>query len=154
MKHALRFTLFLAICTVAAAQQAAVHADANPAAETEIKALESKMADWIVHGNWDAYAQVLALDYLHTNYNGHIENKDEALAGLRDERRKVIVMEAESADQQVRIFGDSAIYNAEVTVSVRDSGQVKTRRLRITDVFLRRDGQWLLIAEQSTAIGK
>jgi uncharacterized protein (TIGR02246 family) len=154
IKNALRIVLIFAVSAVAAAQQSAPRADASPVAEDEIKALELKLADWIVHGNWDAYAQVLAPDYLHTNYSGHVENKDEALAGMRDEHREIIVMEAETADQSVRIFGDTAVFNAQFTIWVRESGQVKTRVLRVTDVFLRRDGQWSLIAEQSTATGK
>ena len=153
INNVLRIVLLLAVGAIAAAQQSSLRADTNPAAEGEIKALELKLADWIVHGNWDAYSKVLAPDYLHTNYNGHVESKDEALAGLRDEHRKIIVMEAETSDQRVRILGDTAVFNAEFTIWVRESGQVKTRVLRVTDVFLGRDGQWLLIAEQSTAIG-
>jgi len=154
IRNALRTVLLFAVSSVAAAQQSPLHADTNPAAEGEIKALELKLADWIVHGNWEAYAQVLAPDYLHTTYNGQVESKDEALAGLRDEHRKTIVREAETADQRIQVFGDTAVFNAEFTIWVRESGQVKTRRLRVTDVFLRRDGRWLLMAEQSTAIGK
>jgi hypothetical protein len=37
---------------------------------------------------------------------------------------------------------------------VRDSGQVKTRHTRVTDAFVKRDGQWSLVARQETAIGK
>ncbi len=135
------------------AQQPDVHADANPVAEGEIKALESKLAELIVRAGWDEYAKHLASDYLYTRDNGHVEGKDDALARLRDVKRKVIVMEMEP-DLTIHIYGDTAVSSAEFTVRIRENGQVKSRGLRQTDVFLKREGQWSLVAGQSTTIGK
>jgi uncharacterized protein (TIGR02246 family) len=131
-----------------------VHADANPTTEGEIKELELKLAELIIRGDWDEYAKHLASDYLHTRDNGHVESKDEALASLRDVKRKIIVMEMETAGLAIRTYGDTAVSNAEFTITVRDSGQVKSRRTRLTDVFVKRDGQWCLVAGQETPIGK
>jgi len=151
-------TVLLALSLALAAQPSGVHADVNPAAEGEIKALELKLAALIVRGDWDEYAQHLVSDYLHTHDNGHVETRDEALTSLRgvqgEARRKIIVMEMEPADLAIRIYGDTALSDAEFTISVRESGQVKTRRTRITDIFVKRDGQWYLIAGQGTTIGK
>jgi len=154
MRKTLIIALLLAVSASLTAQQPDVHADANPGAEGEIKALELKLAELIVQGNWDEYAKHLASDYLHTRDNGHVEGKDEALASLRDVKRKVIVMEMEPAGLVIRIYGDTAVANAEFTTRVRDSGQVKSRRTRLTDVFVKRDGQWCLVAGQETPIGK
>lgn len=111
------------------------------------------MADSIVKGDWDQYAQRLAPDYVRTHYDGRLQNKEEALASLKDPQRKIIVMEAEP-DQRVRVYGDTAISSAAFTISVRDSGQVKTRLIRMTDVLVKRNGQWYVVAEHATAIGK
>ena len=154
MRNIFIITVLLALSLALSAQQPGAHADANPAAEGEIKALELKLAEIIVHGDWDEYAKHLASDYLNTRDNGYIESKDDALASLRDVKRKIIVMEMEPADLAIRIYGDTAVSNAEFTTSVRESGQVKTRRTRQTDVFVKRDGQWYLIAAQGTTIGK
>ncbi len=154
MRKIFIIALLLAVSTVLSAQQPGVHADANATAEAEIKALELKLAELIVHDDWDEYAKHLASDYLHTRDNGHVEGKDEALASLRDVKRKVIVMEMEPADLAVRVYGDTAVANAEFTIRVRDSGQVKSRRTRLTGVFVKRDGQWSQVAEQETPIGK
>ncbi len=153
MRTALCIALLLAL-SIAASPQQTVRADTNPEAAAEIKSLESKMAQWIVHGDWDEYARHLASEYLHTAYTGQVESKEEAMTALRDERRRIIVMEVEPSDQLVRTYEDTAISNAEFTISVRESGQLKTRRLRITDVFIRREGQWYLVAEQATSKGK
>jgi hypothetical protein len=154
MRKIFIITVLLALSVALSAQQPGVHAGANPVAEGEIKALELKLAGLIVRGDWDEYEKHLASDYLHTRDNGHVESKDEALASLRDVKRKIIVMEMEPADLAIRIYGDTAVSNAEFTTSVRESGQVKTRRTRQTDVLVKRDGQWYLIAGQGTTIGK
>jgi hypothetical protein len=154
MRNVFIITVLLALSLALSAQQPGAHADANPTAEGEIKALELRLAGLIVRADWDEYEKHLASDYLHTRDNGHVESKDEALASLRDIKRKIIVMEMEPADLAIRIYGDTAVSNAEFTTSVRESGQVKTRRTRQTDVFVKRDGQWYLIAEQGTMIGK
>jgi len=154
MRNIFTPTVLLALSIALTAQQPGMHADANPVAEGEIKALELKLAGLIVRGEWDEYARHLASDYLHTRDNGYVEGKDEAMASLRDVKRKIIVMEMEPADTEIRIYGDTAVSSAEFTTSVRESGQVKTRRTRRTDVFVKRDGQWCLVAGQGTTIGK
>ncbi len=154
MRNVFTITVLLVLSLALTAQQPGMHADANPVAEGEIKALELKLAGLIVRGEWDEYARHLASDYLHTRDNGYVEGKDEAMASLRDVKRKIIVMEMEPADTEIRIYGDTAVSSAEFTTSVRESGQVKTRRTRRTDVFVKRDGQWCLVAGQGTTIGK
>jgi ketosteroid isomerase-like protein len=154
MRNATMVAVFLAFSIALTAQQPDVHADTNPAAEGEIKALELKLAELIVHGDWDEYARHLASDYLHIRDNGQVETKDEALASLSDVNRKIIVMEMEPAALVTHIYGDTAISNTEFTIRVRDNGQVKSRRSRQSDVFLKRDGQWYLVAGQGTTIGK
>jgi ketosteroid isomerase-like protein len=154
MRTVFTATLFLALSMTLTAQEPGAHADANPAAEGEIKTLESKLAELILRADWDEYAKHLTSDYLHTLENGHVESKVETLERLRDPKRKIIVMEMEPGDLAIRIYGDAAVSNAEFTIRVRDSGQVKTRRTRQTDVFVKRDGQWYLVAGQGTLIGK
>jgi uncharacterized protein (TIGR02246 family) len=152
MRKICLITLLLAVSISLSAQQPDVHADTNATAEAEIKTLELKLADLIVRGDWDEYAKHLASDYLHTSDNGHVEGKDESLASLRDVKRKTIFVEAEPADIAIHSYGDMAVANAQVTITVRDSGQVKTRVTRQTHVFVKRDGQWSLVAGQDTTI--
>src|SRR5258706_12860218 len=154
MRSVFIITVLLALSIALTAQQPGAHADANPVAEGEIKTLEFRLAELIVHADWDEYAKHLASDYLHTRDNGRVESKDEALASLRDVNRKIIVMEMEPADLAVRIYGDTAVSNAEFTTSVRQSGQVKTRPTRQTAAFVKRNGPWYLTPGQDTMIGK
>ena len=114
MRKVFAITVLLAL-SIALTAQPGTHADANPVAEGEIKALEMKLAERIVRGDWDEYEKHLASDYLLTRDNGHVDSKDEALVSLRDVKRKIIVMEMEPADVAIRIYGDTAVSNAEFT---------------------------------------
>jgi hypothetical protein len=154
MRDIFIIAVLLAVGGVLSAQQSGPDAAANASGVAEIKTLEAKLADVIVRADWDEYAKNLGPDYLHVRENGHSENKDEALASLRDVQRKIIFIEIEPADSVTRIYGDTAVSNAEFIFTVRDSGQVKTRHTRVTDVFVKRDGQWNLVSRQETAIGK
>jgi len=154
MRNAFIITFLLALGASLSAQNPGIHASANAAVEAEIKTLELKFAELIVQGDWDEYVKHLAPDYLHTRDNGHVEGKDEWLESLRDVKRKIIVMEMEQADAAIRVYGDTAVFNAEFTITVRDSGQVKSRRTRQNDVFVQRDGRWWVVAGQNTTIGK
>jgi len=153
MRTLLIITLILAFSLCVAAQPAPVHADANSAAESEIKALQSELAALIAKGDWDEYAKHLASDYFYAE-NGHVETWEEALASLRDVKRKIIVMEMEPDDLAIRIYGDTAIASAKFDETVREAGQVKSRSTRVTDVFIRRDGQWYLAAGHASTLGK
>ena len=154
MRNALIIAFLLALGASLSAQNPGIHASVNAAVEAEIKTLEFKFAELIVRGDWDEYVKHLAPDYLHTRDNGHVEGKDEWLESLRDVKRKIIVMEMEQADAAIRVYGDTAVFNAEFTITVRDSGQVKSRRTRQNDVFVKHDGQWWAVAGQNTTIGK
>jgi ketosteroid isomerase-like protein len=143
-----------ALSIASSAQHSDLKADVNPAAESEIKALEMKLPELIVRADWEEYAKHLTSDYLHIRENGQTEDKEETMATLRDIKRKIIVMEMEPASLAIRLYGDTAIASAEFTVRVRDSGQVKSRRTRQTDVIVEREGQWYLVAEQATQVGK
>ena len=154
MRSIFTITILFALCAALVAQQPDARPDATPSAESEIKALELRLPELIVQAAWDEYAKHLASDFLHTRDNGQVENKEETMAALRDLKRKIIVMEMEPADLLIHTYGDTAVASAKFTIRVREAVQVKSRVTRQTDVFVKRDGQWLMVAEQVTDIGK
>lgn len=134
----------------AATRQADVHPNANT--EDEIKALEKKFADLIVHDGWDEYEKRLAPEYTRTGSDGKLEKKEDAMAGFRKGPRKVIVMEPE--ELRVQVYTDTAVLQGMETIWVRELGRVSTKHERFMKVFVRRDGEWYLATEQATATGK
>ncbi len=137
--------------TPIATQSAASHS-ANSNSEEIIKALELKLAQWIVQGNWDEYEKHLMSDFTRISADGKFADKKSVLSEFREGPRKIIVMEPE--ELHIRIYGDSAILQGRLTTSVRDAGRLSTRKERFTEVFVKQDGQWLLASEQETSMGK
>ena len=116
--------------------------------EEQIEALEKKLAGLIVSANWTEYAKHVGSDFTHIDSNGNLETREEWLKNYKNGPRKVVVMEPENL--MVRTYGDTAILQGERTASVREAGRVSSNKVRFTEVFVERDGEWYMAAEQET----
>src|SRR5258708_7247981 len=114
--------------------QDAMRADANGAAEAEIKKLELDLAQMIVHNGWDQYAAALMDDYLASDRNGAVQDKGATLAGLRSGQEKILELDPE--ELRVRVYGDTAIVTGHFTLVQRRNGRVDTFFARQTNVFV------------------
>jgi ketosteroid isomerase-like protein len=141
--------LLLGLCVAAFAQDT-LRADANSAAEDECKKLEADLAQMIVKGEWDQYAAHLMDDFEHTNGNGVAENKSVVMERLRSGAEKILDLAPE--DLKVRVYGDTAIVTGHFTLVQRRNGRVDTFFARETEVFLKRNGHWMLAEEHATSV--
>lgn len=142
--------LLLAFILPAYAQEG-TRADPNPAAEAEIKKLEMDLAQMIVKGEWDQYAAQLMDDYQRNGASG-IQDKAAVIKELRSTDAKVLDLAPEELG--VRVYGDTAIVTGHFTLVQRRNGRVDTFFTRESEVFLKRNGRWMLAAEHATAVGK
>jgi ketosteroid isomerase-like protein len=152
MYRALLAGLLFATVLCACAQDRVLQRDDNPEAVAEVKALEQKLADLIVQGNWDEYSKFLASDYVRTIADGRSETRDQTMATLRSGEPKIVAMIPE--DVEVRLYGDTAILTGKLIVTARQENKVRERHSRFTEVFIRRNGHWFLAASQTTPTGK
>ena len=124
-----------AICT---AQQA------SP--EATILALEKKWTDAYKLRNITLLTSMLAEDFIITVEDGNIYGKMGYMAHTADTSTQVDV--AEESDLKVRMHGTVAV----VTGAYHETGTSKGKRYeyrdRLTDVWMKIDGQWRLIAAQ------
>ena len=144
--------ILIAASPTAFAQSPTPRSETSASAEGEIKALELKLGDLIVRGQWDEYEKGLASDYTHVATDGRLENKEETMAGFRKGPRTIIVMEPE--DLHARTYGQTAIVQGKITISWREAGRLSTKVERATQVFVKQDSQWYLAAEHETTLGK
>ena len=151
--------LVVSILATAAAMAQATPAPPTPArpvvnaqAEEEIKALEAKLANLILHDAWDEYEKLLVSDYAGIAYDGKLESREATMSNFRSGRRKIVVLEPE--DLRVRTYGETAVLQGLLTIWARESGRLSTKIERFTEVFVKQDGQWLLAARQGTAAPK
>ena len=128
--------------------QPGIHAVPDSAAIAEIEALEYQLIDLLDRGDLDAYASHLAKDYVRVNAAGQVDSKESVLDRFRSDSGGNTRTSTPS-DLHVRIYGDTAILSFVLTIE-RD-GEI-ARRSRVVKVFVRRDGRWIMVHNQGTAI--
>jgi ketosteroid isomerase-like protein len=82
---------------------------------------------------------------------GAISNKAQAVADARTD--KSVLQSLDLSELNVRVDGNTAVVTGVNRVVGRDSeGKPMDRRVRFTDVFVKRDGRWQVWATQGTTI--
>jgi ketosteroid isomerase-like protein len=82
---------------------------------------------------------------------GKLNTKADDIADIRN--RKEVIESAAASDMDVRVEGDTGVVTGVYRLTGRDEkGQPMDRRIRYTDVYVKRDGRWQVIASQGTPI--
>lgn len=82
---------------------------------------------------------------------GKLNSRSDDVAAMKD--RKEVFDSAVASDMQVRVHGNTGIVTGIYHIKGRDDkGQPFDRRIRYTDIFLKRDGRWQVIGSQGTLI--
>ena len=86
-----------------------------------------------------------------SSLTGKLNTKAEEIAEIKN--RKEVIESAVSSDMTVRMEGNTGIVTGVYRQTGRDEkGQPLDRRIRYTDVYVKRDGHWLVVASQGTLI--
>ena len=93
---------------------------------------------------------VLANDVTYTHSTGSLQTKDELIASLEQGRIDYVSIQNEKSE--VRVYGDTAVVTGIALFGVKVGAESVTARLRYTDVYVKRDGYWQMVAYQSTRI--
>lgn len=114
--------------------------------ETKVLALEKKWTDAYRQHGISAVASLLAEDFIITVEDGRTFGKIGYIAHTADDSTQVEV--AEESDLRVHMHGNVAI----VTGAYHEAGTSRGKRYeyhdRLTDVWMKIDGQWQLVAAQ------
>jgi ketosteroid isomerase-like protein len=90
------------------------------------------------------FDQILADDFVCTNPDGSLVDR---ASFLKQTARPVAIADLSAHDVNVRLIGDCAIIHARTTYRLPDG---RSGAGRYTDVWARRNGQWLAIAAHVT----
>jgi ketosteroid isomerase-like protein len=119
----------------------------DTATRSDLDALTALNRDYIhsvQHGDVRRFEEILAEDFLCSNPDGSLVDKNQFLAQTT---RPVTISGLTVQDIKVRILGDVAIVHARTSYTVADGEQ---RHGRYTDVWARRDGMWLAVSAHVT----
>jgi len=91
-------------------------------------------------------------DYYGVNSTtGKLTTKAEDIADIKN--RKEVYDSAEASEMAVRIEGNTGIVSGVYHLKGKDEkGQPFDRRIRYTDIYVKRDGRWLTLGSQGTVI--
>lgn len=121
----------------------------SPAADA-VKAAELARFKAMTTGDFAGLGKLLADDLVYTHSSAAVDTKASFMEALTSGRTKY--KSIEPRDVKVRVYGNTAIINAEAHFLVDANGQALDNQLRYTDVWVLRDGRWQMVAWQSTKL--
>jgi ketosteroid isomerase-like protein len=119
---------------------------------TELRLIEEQLAASWVAGDHKYHERVLADEWSVIDPTGNILTKSDVLREAFSGDRKITSGKIDQVN--VRDFGDWAIVTGRTQMAGTYMGQKMDVKLRFTDVFVRRDGEWKCVASQGTFISE
>lgn len=116
----------------------------------EVLAVEREWTEAHRQGEVATLERLMAEDYLKIQPNGSVAGKAEVLASYQSGQR---TWESAQADEyDVRLYGKTAVVIGRWTARGVNHGQRFDYAARFLSVYVKRDGRWQMVAEQSTDI--
>ena len=125
---------------------------ASAKAEAEEEVLRAKQqCDAAALGNdADGRARFYSDDYVIVYSDGTLGDKPEQLARVRSGRLRYVARQAE--DVIVRLYGDTAVVIERRRQTATFDGQPRPSDVRATEVWIKREGGWRLVATHTTPV--
>ena len=117
---------------------------ANTADTDTLRRLNEDFVRSVEMSDVRCFEEILAEDFLNSNPDGSLVDRAGFLAQIA---RQAMISNLEAHDVRIRIMGDIAIIHARTTYKKPD-GQAGAGRY--TDVWARRQGQWLCVSAHVT----
>ena len=121
---------------------------AQTPAEQAVRQVEDRRVKAMIDDDFAALDAVLADDLTYAHSSGALDTKASYLESLKSGKTKYLTFDR--TPSVVRLYGDTAVITGAATLSLR--GQAAPFSLRYTVVYVRRDGQWRMVAWQSTRL--
>jgi ketosteroid isomerase-like protein len=117
---------------------------AQSTTEEAVKKAEMQRFDAQVKKDFAALETLLADDLIYVHSNGNIDNKTSYIQSIRDGKSQYD--EIKSEEMRVRVYGKTAVITGVCVVKMPTNPNL---RLRYTDVYIKRKGNWQLASWQS-----
>jgi uncharacterized protein (TIGR02246 family) len=121
----------------------------DPSVEEVVKQIEYEWVDAVKAGDSGKVSQILADDWIGVGYDGSKETKQNHLADMKSGKAKLESFEFGPMD--VKVLGSVAVVQGSNTEkSTTTDGKDSTGKYAWMDVFVKRDGKWVIVRSQST----
>ncbi len=149
------FPTLAALMLLAAAtglgQDASPSPSPTPSAdEKAVLQLEQDWCDALAKHDADFLQRALAEEYRYTDPAGRVSGKADEVA--RAKTGDIQIENFQLSDEKVQIYGETAVMTGQTAIKGKDKGDEISGDYRWTDLFVKRGGNWQVVASQATVI--
>ena len=141
----------IAMVILATAFFAAAQTPADKRVESELLRIQHEMIDTSLRGDKSAFERYTADTYIETDFNGAVTTRARTLDNFLTPPSSMKPT-VEIQDVQVHLYGDTAVMSSRGNYRAEANGQKITNSFRTTDIWLRHDGRWQMIASHGSQI--
>ena len=143
--------MLLSLLAAAVLSAAGLQPSQGPSAEVaQFKEIERNLAAAYLRGDRAFVDALLTDDWTSTDYQGRVWTKAKVLAMFDGPRPPMA--KAEIDVDHVRLLGDVAIVTGRSISAGRVEGRDVSVTQRYTDIYVRRDGRWRVVASHGTEV--
>jgi uncharacterized protein (TIGR02246 family) len=150
MRRIILLSLSVVVCACFLRAQ---ESGSNNAIEKEILQMEEVQDHAIMQNDADTLEHIYAPDFAYVNQYGELIPREKVLAGFRSAKAKFSTP-MKHDDIHIRVYGDTAVLTGRSTGTFNYNDKVSDGPRRFTNVYVKRDGRWQLVAHQSTNVAK
>ena len=125
----------------------------NEAIQNEILQMEAVQDHAIMQNDADTLDRIYARDFAYVNQYGDLVPRDKVLGGFRSANAKFSTP-MKHDDIQIRVYGDTVVLTGRSTGTFHYNDKVSDGPRRFTNVYVKLEGRWQLVAHQSTNVAK
>lgn len=115
--------------------------------EEDLIALDKAWAAAVVANDVASVEKICAPDLIYSHSDGQIDSYDVYLNRLRNKTSNYQAIDISKIS--AKLYGDTAVVTVRAFFKVLSDGQQIANDLAYTHVYLKRDGEWKMIAHQS-----
>jgi len=120
--------------------------------EAELMQIERDIGEANINRDKAFFERVEADEFIFTDSSGGITTKTEDVGSLDKPAGETKLISYVPDEMKVRVYGRTAVVTGRVTSTYRRQDKEIVSRTRFTDLFVRRDGRWQLVAGHSSQI--
>jgi len=94
--------------------------------------------------------RVLSDDLIYTHSSARLDTKQSLIGNM--ESGSTVYTAVEPSDVKAQDLGDTVVLTGSCRISVMSQGRPNSFSVRFTDVYANKDGQWQMVAWQSTRL--
>ena len=120
--------------------------------ESELMRLERDIGAANVRRDKAFFERIEADEFIFTDSAGGLTTKADDIASLDKPAGEFKLVSYDVDDMKVRVYGDTAVVTGRTTTKLQSQDREVINRSRFTDVFVKRDGRWQLVAGHSSRL--